>query len=412
MEFTVSYGLEASEEHKTIKFQINNAELLDFIKSSENPVNQCKSIIHNGYLMNKCMTPTTVTCGCCGKLDNLAECLLPMTEQFSSGNSSKSGKLCEVIMGNIFKKTFPGIEYEDTAGIDRNGDAIITLDGHKIMIDYKNYTQVIPTSEVDKLVRDLKFRDIPMGIIYSTNTRVSKKDVIDYDIIEGKLVVYMTGEGMSSNALIIAVKFIVHLYKSNVVSISDRVCELVNKSTGSKLQSIYKRMLTMKDSMVRHCERITEVNEKNNKGMNTLKEEMIHMISSMTEVLGEAEEIVEETHSEFTVIHTPRTELVDRIHRMTDKKKDRTLCLRFLNLADELNIICGISDKFIVLFKDGVDIGKLKITKSNVTLIVRKKDKGRIMIDCDNEELKPTGFHLTLIESEERWNSIKYRLNN
>lgn len=411
MNFTVSIG--ATDGDKKYEFTVDDSNIVNFINSSENPIEQLKALVQNGYIMSQCIAPSMISCSCCKQIDYLTNCLLPVTEQFNSGNSSKSGKLCEIIMGELFKKSFPGIEYEDTAGIDRNGDAIINYKGNKIMIDYKNYTQVIPTTEVEKLIRDLKFRDIPMGIIYSTQTKVSKKDIIDFEVTEGKLLVFMCGEGLSQNGLIMAIKFIVHLYESNVVSISDRICELVNKTTGTKLRSMYKKILDIKDRMVRHGERITEANEKINKMMNGLKEDVIHMTSGILELVGKIEELVEDSHRETDVVETPRAELIDIIKRATDKKKDITQSIEFLNVAFELGIQCGSTDnKTIILFKDGKDIGKLKITKSNATVIVRNTNRGRVMVDTTHEELKTTGFHLTLLDSVDRWNAIKYRLTN
>jgi len=411
MNFTVSIG--ATDGDKKYEFTVDDSNIVNFINSSKNPIEQLKALVQNGYIMSQCIAPSMISCSCCKQIDYLTNCLLPVTEQFNSGNSSKSGKLCEIIMGELFKKSFPGIEYEDTAGIDRNGDAIINYKGNKIMIDYKNYTQVIPTTEVEKLIRDLKFRDIPMGIIYSTQTKVSKKDIIDFEVTEGKLLVFMCGEGLSQNGLIMAIKFIVHLYESNVVSISDRICELVNKTTGTKLRSMYKKILDIKDRMVRHGERITEANEKINKMMNGLKEDVIHMTSGILELVGKIEELVEDSHRETDVVETPRAELIDIIKRATDKKKDITQSIEFLNVAFELGIQCGSTDnKTIILFKDGNDIGKLKITKSNATVIVRNTNRGRVMIDTTHEELKTTGFHLTLLDSVDRWNAIKYRLTN
>ena len=45
----------------------------------------------------------------------------------------------------------------------------------KIMIDYKNYSQMVPTTEIEKLVRDLKVRDIPLGILYLTKSKYLEK---------------------------------------------------------------------------------------------------------------------------------------------------------------------------------------------------------------------------------------------
>jgi len=281
------------------------------------------------------------------------------------------------------------------------------------MIDYKNYTQLVPTTEIDKLVRDLKVRDVPMGILYSTNTRIAKKDTIDYDIIDGKLIVYMTGEGLSVNGLMIAIKFILHLHQSNVVSISDKVCELVNKNIGRNLQTMYTKLIEVKDALYRHNERIDASTDKINKMMNALKDDGVHMISKMMDIVEEIREIIEETSREPSIITSPYEDLVDFIHRSTDKKKDITQCLQVLSITSELGIQCGCSDRnCIVFFRGEVEIGKLKITKTNAILVFYNLvKKGCVSFDCDYEEVKHGDFHIVLTESIEKWTVIKGRFS-
>ena len=60
-------------------------------------------------------------------------------------------------MGEYLDKTFPSLEYTETS-TDRTGDAIVKYDNLEFMIEYKNYDKVIPTSEVEKLLRDLKIQ--------------------------------------------------------------------------------------------------------------------------------------------------------------------------------------------------------------------------------------------------------------
>jgi hypothetical protein len=401
-------------DDRNTSFVIEDKDIIQLIKSSEDPLQQLKALLHNGFIMTKCIAPSTITCSCCPEINKLKDTLFPITELFNTGgNSSKNGKLCEVIMGDLFKKTFPGLEYEDTSGSDRNGDAIVTISNLKIMIDYKNYTQLVPTTEIDKLVRDLKVRDVPMGILYSTNTRIAKKDTIDYDIIDGKLIVYMTGEGLSVNGLMIAIKFILHLHQSNVVSISDKVCELVNKNIGRNLQTMYTKLIEVKDALYRHNERIDASTDKINKMMNALKDDGVHMISKMMDIVEEIREIIEETSREPSIITSPYEDLVDFIHRSTDKKKDITQCLQVLSITSELGIQCGCSDRnCIVFFRGEVEIGKLKITKTNAILVFYNLvKKGCVSFDCDYEEVKHGDFHIVLTESIEKWTVIKGRFS-
>lgn len=390
-------------------FKIEDEEVNQFIQLSEDPETQIKTLLHNGFLLSKCIPPSKL---CCPELIHLKDSLSPMLEMFyTGGNSSKNGKLCEILMGELFKKLFPTIQYIDTSNIDRNGDAVVSIEGLQIMIDYKNYNQPVPSSEVEKLVRDLKVRDIPLGILYSTKSKVSKKDILDYDIIDGKLIVFMCGEGINPNSLIMAIKLLLHLHKSNAVVMADKVCELVNKTVGDKLARMYEKILNLKDELYRHNERIDEIADKMSKQMNNLKEDTIHMISHMLEILSDISGIVEENKREACVIVTPHQELIDFINRKTDKKKDITHCIHLLTVAEEMDVQCGISNEqnYIVLFKNKVEIGKLKITKSSSTLIMYNLKDGMSAFHRVYEEVKQGNFHISLNEKPELWDVVKHR---
>ena len=395
--------------NKELSFKIEDKNIVQFILLSEDPETQIKLLIHNGYLLSKCIPPSKL---CCPELIYLKDSLSPMLELFNTGgNSSKNGKLCEILMGELFQKMFPTIQYIDTSNIDRNGDAVISIEGLQIMIDYKNYNQPVPSSEVEKLVRDLKVRDISLGILYSTKSKVSKKDILDYDIIDGKLIVFMCGEGINPNSLIMAVKLLLHLHKSNAVVMTDKVCELVNKSVGDKLAGMYEKILNLKDELYRHNEKIDEIADKMSKQMNNLKEDTIHMISHILEILNDISGIVEENKREPGVIITPHQELIDFINRKTDKKKDITHSIHLLTVANEMNVQCGISseENHIALFKNEVEIGKLKITKSNAKLMMYNLTDGMSSFHRVYEEVKQGNFHISLNEKPELWEVVKYR---
>ena len=146
--------------------------------------------------------------------------------------------------------------------------------------------------------------------------------------------------------------------------------------------------------------------------LSSLKEDGVHMLSSVVSIVDEISEVIADTHRETDVMVAPHVELVDFVNRSTDKKKDITQCLRILNLADEMNILCGISEfNYISLFKNQQEIGRLKITKSNATLIMYNLIKGPTMFDSEYEQIKNGDFHINLIDSPEVWNIIKRRFS-
>ena len=406
MRLSLDYdGIESSVE-------LTNETLVNHLKSSNNPIEELTRILDNGYLTLQLIPPSKIVCGCCHKIDSFSKSVESFTDLVNTGgNSSKKGKLCELLVEHDFKRAFPGIDYKDTSGIDRSGDAIITVDGQPIMIDLKDYDQNVPSSETEKLVRDLKVHDMYLGILYSVRSKISKQDLIDFEIIDNKLIVFVAGQGINSYTLMMALKFIIHLQNSRVISISDRVVELTNKAVGTKLKQIFYKLFEIKQHVSRHNEKIDEIIDKINKLLNSLKEDGVGILSELNTILEEGSILVEETHHEFSAIKTPFGELMDYIDTMIDKKKDKLVSIQLLNMCKEMNIIMGISEKdnYIHFFKDNEDIAKLKITKSSVTFIYFNKLRGVCCYNNMYEEVKNGDYHIQLSDDSEKWSIIRSR---
>lgn len=406
MRLSLEYdGIETSLE-------LTNETLVNHLKSSNNPVQELTRILDNGYLTLQLIPPSKIVCGCCHKIDGFSKSVETFTDLVNTGgNSSKKGKLCELLVEHDFKKAFPGIEYKDTSGIDRSGDAIITVDGQAIMIDLKDYDQNVPSSETEKLVRDLKVHDMYLGILYSVRSKISKQDLVDFEIIDNKLIVFVSGQGINSYTLMMALKFIIHLQNSRVISISDRIVELTNKAVGTKLKHIFYKLFEIKQHVSRHNEKFDEIIDKINKLLNSLKEDGVGILSELNAILEEGSILVEETHQEFSAIKTPFGELLDYVDSMIDKKKDKLVSIQLLNLCKEMNIIMGISEKdnYIHFFKDNEDMAKLKITKSSVTFIYFNKLRGVCSYNNMYEEVKNGDYHIQLTNVSEKWSIIQSR---
>ena len=391
---------------------LTNDTLVEHLKSSNNPIEELMRIVDNGYITLQLIPPSKIPCGCCHKIDGFTQSVESLTNLVNTGgNSSKKGKLCEILVEQDFKKMFPGIEYKDTSGIDRSGDAIVTVDGQSIMIDLKDYDQNVPSSETDKLVRDLKVHDMSMGILYSVRSKISKQDLLDFKIIDDKLIVFIAGQGINAYILMIALKFIIQLQQSRIISISDKVVELTNKAVGTKLKDIFNKLFHIKQNVSRHNEKIDEILDKIAKLMNSLKEDGVHILSQLNCILEEGSRLIEETHQESMGIETPFTEILDYIEATIDKKKDKLVSIQFANLCRETNIQMGISDtdKHIHLFKEGNDIGKLKITKTCVTFICFNKQRGSCSYNNIYEEVKNGDYHIQLTDIPEKWDIIRSR---
>ena len=61
------------------------------------------------------------------------------------------------------------------------------------------------------------------------------------------------------------------------------------------------------------------------------------------------------------------------------------------------------------MFKNEVEIGKLKITKSNAKLMMYNLTDGMCSFHRVYEEVKQGNFHISLNEKSELWEVVKYR---
>lgn len=396
----------------THTLNLANDSLVNHLKSSNNPIKELERLLDNGYIALQLIPPNKILCGCCHKIDEFGKSVEVFTNLVNTGgNSSKKGKLCEILVQQDFKKAFPGIEYRDTSGIDRSGDAIITVNDYSIMVDLKDYDQNVPSSETEKLIRDLKVHDMSLGILYSVRSKISKQDCIDFQIIDNKLIVFVAAQGINSYTLMMALKFIIHLEQTRVISISDKVVELTNKAVGTKLKDIFSKLFQIQQNVSRHNEKIDEILEKMTKLMNSLKEDGVHILSELNCILDEGETLIKDTYQEDSLIVTPFSQLIDYLDKNIDKKKDKVSSIQLLNLSRDIGIPMGISerDKHIHFFKDGCDIAKLKITKSSVTFIYFNKQRGPCVYNNIYEEVKNGDYHIQLSDTTEKWNIIRSR---
>lgn len=120
------------------------------------------------------------------KIDNIN---MPTMEKLNSlenalsklvGNSSKKGRVGEIILEDIFVNNYQDIVYENKNYTPHSGDAWITLpDKQIIMIESKNYQTTVDKKEVDKLKNDMMTHDIKYAIMISFNSSIQGTKELD-----------------------------------------------------------------------------------------------------------------------------------------------------------------------------------------------------------------------------------------
>ena len=393
---------------------IDEINLIDKYLNTENKEALIKQFLQNGYSLSLFLPSIVENCGYCRKIDDLKEHITQVFSPFQNvGNSSKNGRLGEVFASTLFTKRNPDIEYVDTAKIDKSGDAIVTINHGsigKIMIDYKNYDTPIPSSEEVKLVRDLHAQNINYGILLSYKSKISKRKNLDYDIIDGKLIVFVVANGFDIFILEMAIQYLLRIHECNILSISDKVSDLVVKGTMTKINEIYETIYGLSRDLSQAINTIKENQDKMNKMFYTMINNCEKILTNINVLLDDVNTTVQEIHRESPMNKHSFSELSESISMCIDKEKDKLLCNRLLNICKELNISGYYSDKYIHFnTQDKIQVGKLQLGKSKVTMIFYNKSRGVCLFNCEHEEVKNGDFYITLSDEAEKWLIIERR---
>ena len=395
-------------DDQSIEIIIDDKNIINDYKNSDNKQLFIKTLIENGYRVSNCLQLVTNTCGCCEQISELSDIFN------TGGNSSKNGQIGEIFASELFTKRNPDINYIDTAKIPKSGDAIIDINNHsisKIMIDYKNYDSQIPSDEIIKLKRDMDAQNINYGILLSYNSKISKKKYIDYEIIGNKIIVYVASYGMDILSLEMSIQYLQRLYECQILSISQKVSDLVSQGVTKEITDIYENLYKLACELSQDTNIMKENQDKLNKMFYGMINNNQNRLSTINVLIDTAKNKMKELNKEsISNIHS-FSELIQIVERIIDKEKDVLLSKRLLNLINDMNIDGYYSDKDNCIHFS--TIGKLEIKKSKLTMIFYKQidDLGRCYWNPNYESIKNDNIYIQLSNDPKIWDCINNRLN-
>lgn len=389
-------------------------EVTDILTQSTEPEKVLSAWIYNGYKLSECIPSINRSCGCCRELTTVTQTMTDLLEPFQTGgNSSKNGKLGEIFALNSFKKRFPNLEYRDTSGIDKSGDGILELQNHrvrKIMFEYKNYESVIPKQEIDKLLRDLKAQNIHYGIFVSYKSRISGKQCIDAEVIDGKLIVYIANFGMNALLLDMALQYLLKLDECNYLEMSQSVLSLSSKATIQIVSKTYEKMIVLTQDLTQTITYTKECQDKLNGMFYKLINQQSLLVNQMNLLLERLDEQLLEEHQESFINKHSYETLTEYIQSVVIKEKDKQFCIRILTILKQhqLSGFYSETDSSIHIHFQQIELGKLHLGKSKVQLIV-PVGEGRCYYNPKYEDIKHQKIYITLQDKTEVWNIIEQR---
>lgn len=385
------------------------------LQESSNPSQSLSTWIQNGSIVSQCIPGPVQSCGCCQQFKSIATSMTDLLEPFQTGgNSSKNGRIGEIFATTAFQKIYPGIHYEDTAHIEKSGDGLLSLPNHrvsKIILDYKNYDSPVPKQEIHKLVRDLKAQNVSYGILISYKSRISGKRSIDYDMIDGKLIVYISECGFNSLIFELAIQYLLKLDECELLSNQTAVSDLVRQSTIQTQTDLYERLLDLSKQMTRSINQMKECQDKMNGMFYSMIDRQMGITHTMNLLLELAESNIQQYHKESPCQTNTYEELSMYIQTKLYREKDKKYALRILTMLKQHDL-CGFysqKDNSIHVYRDSIEIGKLYFTKTKVQMIFAIHSS-QCSLHVEYEEYKQKQIYITLQDNPEVWKILETRL--
>ena len=151
------------------------------------------------------------------------------------GNSSRKGKLGESLAFNTLSKKYPSWKIENTSNQAHESDLFAHSEEYgKILYEIKTYSTNVGTSEIEKFKSDIITTNSKNGIFVSQTSGIVNKKLIDYEIYNGHILVYVSCAGLNGLGIEVATEFLMSLIDTNInnkiLNNNDQLLNRINNS--------------------------------------------------------------------------------------------------------------------------------------------------------------------------------------
>ena len=410
---------------KTISLDIKNSEDLEYLES----VNYDPDILNTALTIGlKSIQMSQTTMNGNSYIEPLREIIVENNIENSENinkinnmlcdllniknNSSKKGKLGESLAMNSLKKKYPDWKIENTTGTAHESDLFAYSDNYgKILYEIKTYSSNVPSKEIQKFKDDMTTTNSKYGIFVSQTSGIVGKKLIDYEIIDNSILVYISCAGLNGHGIEIGTEFLLslidsgyldkrHLLKNDNIrdvlhEINESMYELnecINNFSRIKMQ-IDEHRNTMNRSVDMMYRNVIEYNTKANITYDTLLEKIRKHKPVNISLLSE--NIDFKNIVDTNVLNMNNLIYFEKMYKMKDMK------------------ICSDNDNLYIIKNDSL-VCKLDIKKNYIDLSFYTKDLDVISINKEYERYTNDMINIRILDNtinDNIWKIIEKRLD-
>ena len=323
-------------------------------------------------------------------------------------NSSRKGKLGENICRHSLIQRYPEWDFIDVsqAGYEADCRANKTPIG-TILYEFKNYDYNVNREQIIKFVRDLDHTNINYGVFVSNTSGIVGKKNIEWEIIENKLIVYVSNMGLNGYGCIIGTELLVSLVKIGMLDKNKNWIYSNNYELKNIVDNISDSLDDLKnniESYTKHKELIFEQRLKINSCFDILEKSSFLCLLNLNKTFSKILSDTQNFNCENKILSTN----LDAFIKKLGVDKVKSLVIIFIEMCRGLEIYND--DNNIYVKKDTKLICRTKFLKNKIDIIFPIYHKN-LQLNIDYEKIRDNNIIIEFKNDINILKIIETRLN-
>jgi len=413
-----------------LNFSINNKEDIQYLKNIEQ--NKLEDLLKTCISIGlKSIQMSEVNMNCHSYIDPIKdivhestldhkEKLFTIEDKLNDllhikSNSSRKGQLSEDLCRSLLTKHYPQWSFLDVSQEGYNADcrAFETPVG-QILYEFKSYDHNVNRDQISKFIRDLDHTNIKYGIFVSNTSGIVGKKNIEWEIIDNKLVVFVSNMGLSGYGCILGTELLLSLLDINILEKDKNWLLYQNYELEDLIKNISESIDSLRnniESYTKHRELINEQRIKINQSIDILDKSSFNCLLNLNHTYENIVKTISDIrcHKDLITEEFIKEDFLTKIKN----EKYKELFTKLLKLSHNHKII-NKENELLFINKEGEIICFSKTHKSRLDLIFPIKGD-LISFNPIYEKVKNCGqgkieIYLELRDDFHIWDIITIRL--
>jgi len=327
-------------------------------------------------------------------------------------NSSRKGRLSENLCIQRLTQQYPEWEFIDVAHVGHEGDCRARTPIGEILYEFKSYDTNVNKEQLNKFYKDLETTSIKLGIFVSNTSGIVGKKDLEWEIINGALVIYISNIGFNGQGCIMATELLLALVKSNILDTDNHWLLYQNYET----DKIYRNLVDTLDDYKKDNEMIFKLQKsikdfrsRNNTMIDSLESEIFQLSLNTQDTFSKMLGLVEQIKSDQQIV--TNFCLDDFILENNYSDKSIEAFKQLDKVVRGLGLQIHLADNEWIIQRETTLLAKTKTLKSKILLLVIEYPESLANFNPLYEEFKDKKLVIELNDNHKIWEIIQLRLN-